>query len=167
MSNDQNLTRDQLLDALRSSGRQVGRQIRTMDPERLGEGRYEDGWNGRQILAHMASIEWTYPRILELPEADEKAGVAARQAQATSQGNPLDGYNERQVARRAEASVADLLAEFEENRAKTIAAVETADPAVLSRRVVTAGGRVGTIAQVLNEVAVLHVLGHLEDLSPK
>lgn len=140
-----------------------------MDPALLEEGRYESGWNGRQILAHMASIEWTYPRILDLPEADAApaASTATTEGQAASQGNPMDGYNERQVAKRAGASVAELLAEFEENRAKTIAAVETADPAVLSRRVMSAGGRTGTIAQVLQDVAVSHVLGHLGDISGK
>ena len=160
-------SRAELLDALHTSGRRVLQRIRTIDPALLEEGRYEGGWNGRQILAHMASIEWTYPRILDLPEGDENAIAATGDSQGASQSNPMDGYNERQVAQRAEASIADLLAEFEANRAKTIAAVETVEPAVLERRVVTAGGRTGTIAQVLNDVAVRHVLGHLEDLSPR
>jgi len=94
---------------LRTSAGQVALRVRAIDPAHLEEGRYESGWNGRQVLAHMASIV--------------------------------------------------------EIRAKTIAAVEAADPAVLSRRVITAGGRMGTIAQVLHDVAVSHVPGRLRDLS--
>jgi hypothetical protein len=160
-------TKDELLGALRSSGELVVQRVRELDPTKLEEGRYESGWNGRQILAHIASIEWTYPRILDLPEAGAEPKEAREPAgsHAATSSNPMDGYNERQVAKRAEATVAELLAEFEQNRAATIAAVEAADAAVLSRRVLSAGGRTGTIAQVMQDVCVGHVLIHLEDLS--
>ena len=56
----------ELLAALRSSRDEVLALVRGLPPERLEEGRYENGWNGRQILAHIASIEWTYPRLIDI-----------------------------------------------------------------------------------------------------
>jgi len=160
-------SRAELLAALRRSGDEVTRIVRALPPERLEEGRYEGGWNGRQILAHLASIEWTYPRLLDIArQGSEEAatgGTTDPPTRAMRGGN--DAYNERQVARRAHLGVAELLAEFERNRAATIQAVEAADEALLARRIRSAGGVVGSLAQVLHQVAVVHVLGHARDIS--
>jgi hypothetical protein len=76
-----------------------------------------------------------------------------------------DAYNDRQVARRAHMSVADLLTEFETNRAATIRAVEAADEALFERPIRSAGGVTGSLATVFYQVAVAHVLGHARDLA--
>jgi len=56
----------ELLDKLRTSGDQVVSKLRGLPPESFEQGRYESGWNGRQILAHIASIEWSYPRLVDV-----------------------------------------------------------------------------------------------------
>src|SRR5436309_2472949 len=64
-------TKAELLASLEASRDEVVTGIDGLD---LSTGVYEGGWNGRQLLAHIASMEWTYPRILELPVAsDEEA----------------------------------------------------------------------------------------------
>ena len=143
------------------------RIVRSLPHERLEDGRYENGWNGRQILAHIASIEWTYPRLIDIarsapaPEAAPAAGELPTRAMRG--GN--DAYNERRVAKRTHLSVSDLLAEFERNRAATIQAVEATDEALLARRIRSAGGVVGPLALVFHQVAVAHVLGHARDIA--
>jgi hypothetical protein len=170
-SGDRGPAKGELLEALRASRDRVLALVRAVPPAALEEGRYEGGWNGRQILAHLASIEWTYPKLLDL----------AREAPAPAAGAPPDGsvpaaptrgmtggtdaYNERQVAKREHLSVAELLAEFERNRAATISAVEAADEDLLARRIRSAGGLVGSLAAVLSLVAVTHVLGHARDIA--
>ena len=159
-------SRGELLLALRASREVVIATVRGMSPEQLEEGRYESGWTARQILAHLASIEWTYPRLIdvarEAPETPEPGGDPA--ATRTMRGGN-DAYNERQVAKRAHLSAADLLAEFERNRAATIQAVEATDEALLRRRIRSAGGITGDLAAVLHLVAVDHVLGHARDIA--
>jgi Mycothiol maleylpyruvate isomerase N-terminal domain len=155
-------SKSELLEALRRSGDEVVRIVGGVPAERLEEGRYENGWNGRQILAHIASIEWTYPRLIEVarsptPPADEAPTRAMRG------GN--DAYNDRQVAKRTHLSAAELLDEFQKNRATTIQAVEAADEELFTRRIRSAGGVVGSLAEVFYQVAVLHVLGHARDIS--
>lgn len=162
-------TRAELLEALRASRDYVVATVRALSPERLEEGRYESGWNGRQILAHIASIEWTYPRLIEIAREGPAPGAAPSAAaepptRAMRGGN--DAYNERQVAKRAHLSGAELLAEFERNRAETIRAVETADEALFTRPIRSAGGITGPLATVLHQVAVEHVLAHARDLTP-
>jgi 3-dehydroquinate synthase class II len=75
------------------------------------------------------------------------------------------GYNDRQVAKREGVPVADLIAEFQKNRAATIAAVDAADEALLAKEITSAGGASGPLSTVFNFVAVQHVLGHLADIT--
>jgi len=167
MTDDHALSKAELLEALRASRDEVLALVRAMPPERLEEGRYENGWNGRQILAHIASIEWTYPRLIDIardPAALATAPPAAGDLPTRTMRGGNDAYNERQVAKRAHLSVADLLAEFEQNRATTIRAVEATDAALFARHIRSAGGVTGPLATVFYQVAVAHVLGHTRDL---
>jgi Mycothiol maleylpyruvate isomerase N-terminal domain len=141
----------ELLSALAASGDEVVALVRALPPARLEEGRYENGWNGRQILAHIASIEWTYPRLIDIartPPAEE----AAPPTRAMKGGN--DAYNDRQISKRAHLGVSELLAEF-----------EAADEALFARPIRSAGGVVGPLALVFHQVAVAHVLGHARDIA--
>src|SRR5262249_53374849 len=132
---DQNApSKSELLDALRTSRDEVIGIVRGLPAERFEEGRYENGWNGRQILAHVASIEWSYPRLNDIARAPAAAEEQAEPPTRAMRGGN-DSYNDRQVAKRAGMSVAELLAEFEKNRAATIQAVEAADEALFARRI--------------------------------
>ena len=156
-------TKRELLAALASSRDEVLGLVRAMEPARLEDGRYENGWNGRQILAHIASIEWSYPRLIDIartPPAPVEQTPPTRQMKG---GN--DAYNDRQVAKREGMTVAELLAEFETNRAATIQAVEAADEELFARRIRSAGGVVGPLATVFHQIAVAHVLGHARDIA--
>ena len=157
-------TRAELVEALRASRDYVVATVRALSPERLEEGRYENGWNGRQILAHIASIEWTYPRLIDIARSAPVPQAAAGELPTRTMRGGNDAYNERQVAKRAHLSAAELLAEFERNRAETIRAVETADEALFACPIRSAGGVTGPLAAVFHQVAVEHVLGHARDL---
>ena len=58
--------RELLLKNLRNDADVLARAVERLSDEQLEQGRYEDGWNVREILAHIAAIEWTYPRLLQL-----------------------------------------------------------------------------------------------------
>ena len=66
MADQETLTKDELLTALRTSGREVVERLTALPEADLARGGYENGWNGREILAHIATIEWTYPRLIQL-----------------------------------------------------------------------------------------------------
>ena len=149
-------TKAELLAALEASRDEI---VGGLDGLDLSSGVYEGGWNGRQLLAHIASMEWTYPRVLELPEATDEEAAQPRDTSVR-----VDEYNRRQVDKRDGASVDELIEEFVRNRARTIDAVRTYPEERLGRRVRSAGGTVGPLADVMWFVAVEHVRGHLADL---
>lgn len=156
------MTRDELAGALRASGEAFVAAVETLPEAALAEGRYENGWTARQILAHVAAIEWTYPRLLEIagqPPAPEGSEPPTRPAQGG-----IDSYNARQVEKRDGVPVADLIEEFRRNREATIAAVQGTDEELFARPIRSAGGREGPLWRVIHDVAVLHVQGHGRDI---
>lgn len=155
----------QLIETLRSSGEETAARLRSLPPEAFEQGRYENGWNGRQILAHIASIEWTYPRLIDLArEASQPPPPATTGGRPGGMRGGINDYNERQVEKRAGASVAELIDEFETNRAATITAAESADEALFATPIRSAGGITGPLASVLTAIAVLHVVQHVNDI---
>ena len=167
-----------LLEALRASEREVLARLRSLPETELEQGRYENGWNARQILAHIASIEWSYPRLIDIARQAPSPGANATPAEAgqgdrqepsgtrtaTARGG-IDDYNQRQVEKRADASVEELLAEFQKNRAATIAAVEAVDEALLTTPIRSAGGISGALAGVIDAIAIQHIMAHVNDIA--
>lgn len=156
------LKRHGLLAALRQDEAALVDVVKAMPEEAFARGVYENGWSAKELLAHLAAIEWTYPRLIEVSLQAPTAGSA--EPSRPPRGG-MEGYNAREVARRAERTVAELLEEFRRNRAATIAAIEALDESSLARPVRSAGGRTGTLLEVLHGVAVEHVRGHLSDLN--
>lgn len=175
-------TKSELLKTLRATGDEIVAKLRAVDPASYELGRYEGGWNARQILAHVAALEWTYPRLIDVarqtPAEAAPAPAPAAPAEVkrtTTEESPgvstrpmrggVDDYNARQVEKRAGATVAELLDEFAANRAKTIAAVETAEEELLATPIRSAGGITGPLAGVITAVAVQHVMMHVADIT--
>ena len=154
------ITKQELLENMRASGREFVEAARQVPPERWPEGRYEEGWTAKDILAHVASIEWTFPK---LPLLAAQPPTEDRDAEKRFKGG-IGDYNQRHVEKRRSNSVDELLDEFQGNRAATIAAVEQADEDLLRERVRSAGGVEGSAAEVLNYLTVVHVRDHLDDL---
>jgi hypothetical protein len=177
------ITKDELLEALRANGAHAGETLRATPESAFEQGRYENGWNGRQILAHIASIEWTYRKLIDIAKqtptdaprdaaAPPRSGDVRRTTPEEARGLPIaaaqggiDSYNARQVDKRAAASVAELIDEFEQNRAGTIAAVAAADEALLQTPIRSAGGITGQLASVIQAVSIGHVQMHVADIT--
>jgi hypothetical protein len=177
-------TKQQLIDALRENGAHAVEKLRATPDSAFDAGRYENGWNGRQILAHIASIEWTYRKLIDVakqapaggpPPPASAAGASPdvrRTSVEESGGAPtaaaqggIDSYNSRQVEKRAGASIAELIDELETNRAGTIAAVEATDEALLQTSIRSAGGITGELAGVIQAVSIGHVQMHVADIT--
>ncbi|MBO0685244.1 MAG: maleylpyruvate isomerase N-terminal domain-containing protein [Candidatus Dormibacteraeota bacterium] len=153
--------RSEMLQGLAETAGLVRRVCSEMEAPAWEGGRYENGWNARQILAHLASIEWTYPRLIDLAR-EARAGEGDGRA-STRDG--VDAYNARQVERRASASIEELLAEFERNRSVTIRSIEELPDELWEVPIRSAAGFEGPLARVFWLTAVEHVRVHTEDLS--
>lgn len=154
--------RDDLLADLRADAESIPALLHALQPEQLEQGAYEQGWTVRDLVAHLASIEWTYPRLLQRaaqPPPSESADSAGGGA-----GSGMDAYNARHVEKRRATPIAELITEFSANRQATIDAVAAADPALLATAIQSYGGASGSLVEVLRFVAIEHVRGHLRDI---
>lgn len=154
-------TREALIAALQEDGEEFQQAVAQLPAEAFERGVYEQGWNARQLLAHIAAIEWTYPRLIERAEQRASGGDVP---QGGGAGFDMDAYNAKQVARREDQPVEQLLTEFRRNRAETIDAIRAVDDELLQQPTRSAGGVEGTLLDVLIGVAVGHVREHVSDL---
>jgi uncharacterized protein (TIGR03083 family) len=152
---------DEILRALLEVEAEVLRAAATLDPQAWERPRAAGGWSARELLAHIASIEWTYPRVIDLAR-EARSGTGA--IRGTMRGGN-DAYNERQLARRASTPVDALIEEFRRNHAATVEAVRNAEPELWAVPVRSAGGFEGSLSQVFWQVAVEHVRGHARDMA--
>src|SRR5206468_10375004 len=94
-------SKQDLLDKLRTSGDRIVSKLRALPPDSFEQGRYESGWNGRQILAPLASIEWSYPRLVHLAREAQspKPAETPQETSAEPASRPppgrIDDYNAR------------------------------------------------------------------------
>ena len=154
--------RDDLLTDLRADAESIPVLLHVLQPEQLEQGAYEQGWTVRDLVAHLASIEWTYPRLLQ--RAAQLPSTEFTDSVGTGAGSGMDAYNARQVEKRHAIPIAELITEFSANRQATIDAVAAADPVLLSTRIQSHGGASGSLVEVLRFVAIEHVRGHLRDI---
>ena len=152
------MNKDDAIAALESDAEAVAAAVSERPDGEWDAGVYENGWNARQLLAHLAAIEWTYPKLIERARETPAASGGA------GGGFDMDAYNHRQVAKRADAPISDLLTEFARNRDATIAALRDADDELLARPARSAGGVEGTLLGVFASVSIDHVREHLADL---
>ncbi|HEY8768407.1 MAG TPA: maleylpyruvate isomerase N-terminal domain-containing protein [Dehalococcoidia bacterium] len=159
------ITKPQFLAALRQGEKDTIDKLSRLPAERFEEGRYENGWNGRQILAHITAIEWTYPKLIEVARnADAPTEKKPSSPPTRTASGGINSYNDRSIERYADTSAEELLEIFRKNRATTIAAVEAADDDLFLQEVTSAGGTSGPLGTVFNYVAVMHVAGHVNDI---
>ena len=163
----QPLDRTALLAALRSDSDWVADALGALPAEALERGAYERGWTVKDIAAHLASIEWTYPRLIQMaqetdPIAGSSSAPLSREPSLSHQ--QMDDYNAREVAKRRETPLRQLIEEFRSNRAVLIEAVEGASAELFEREIHPFDGTRGSLLQVIWSLAVEHVRSHLDDL---
>lgn len=164
------ITKSELLEALRNGENETLDKLASVPADTFDRGCYENGWNGRQILAHITAIEWTYPKLIDVargagqpqPKAPDKPKDEKPPQRAASGG--INSYNDRSVARYDGVSAKELIEEFRKNRATTIEVIEATDDDLFLQTVKSAGGITGPLGYVLNMVAVMHVSGHVNDI---
>jgi hypothetical protein len=162
------VTKSDLLQALRDGEKDALDKLSALPEDAFDKGCYENGWNARQILAHITAIEWTYPKLIDVaksppaPKAEDKPKEAKPPTKTASGG--INSYNDRSIARYEGVSAKNLIEEFKKNRATTIKTIEAEDDDTFLKPVKSAGGITGPLGYVMNLVAVMHVGGHVNDI---
>ena len=123
-------------------------------------GVYENGWNAKQLLCHLA-LTANVPGYL--------IGIAQVARSSSGGGAPslnVDEFNEREVARRRDNPVSEILDEIDATYETSIAAVKAAPDDLLAGTMRTPWGTEGVLAEmILHEDLRDHVMVHLSEMA--
>ena len=130
--------------------------VASMPEEDWSKGVYENGWNARQLLSHIASTSGTAGFILGM----------ARASSAPTLGGSYDedAFNAEQVSARAGKSVADILAEMKGNFERGVAAVRDAPDELITKQFRAPWEVEGEVGDVIVMSLEGHLGIHLADL---
>jgi len=135
---------------------EIEQTVAQMPEQAWSEGVYEDGWNARQILCHIASMSGTAGFAVGMARLPSPPGLGA--------GFDENTFNAQLVAAPESKSNADLLAEIKSNFERDISAVRAAPDDLLQKHFKAPWDVEGELGDVIVTSLEGHMRMHLKDL---
>jgi hypothetical protein len=158
-------SRQDVIDALNAVRRDVERLVGATPEGAWTRGVYENGWNAKQVLGHLAAMSGVANFVMMMAQAPAPAG-----GMGGGGAFDIDQFNAQQTALRESKTPADLLDEIRGNFTRDAGAVEKASDDLLSKRYkapwdVEGAAVEGTVADVIVGSLKGHYRGHLDELA--
>ena len=149
-------TKQQIVDAYRRAEQQAEEVVAAAPDSAWGRGAYEQGWNAKQLLCHIA----------------DSCGVARFLISYAKDPRPLppgvefdiDKWNAQQVALREGKIISELLSELQVNIGREVEAIEATPDDLLARPTRAPWGDEGTLGDLIMGTITNHFHMHLADL---
>ena len=119
---------------------------------------YENGWNAKQLLCHIASTSGVAGFVLTLAASPSGAGGGG------AGSYNVDDFNRQQVAARQEKTVSELLSEAQSTFERDNALIGQTEEGVFGRRFRAPWGIEGSVADVIVGSVRDHLEAHMSDL---
>ncbi|MCH7953448.1 MAG: DinB family protein [Chloroflexi bacterium] len=152
-------SKDSIIEGIRQVQAEAERIASAMPEDGWEEGVYENGWNARQILCHVA-LSANVPAFLIA------AANSPEPAKMPGGGGNMDDYMDSQVAMRMEKPVAEIVKEINTTYEQAINVVQATPDEFLAKQIRTPWQTEGELgALILDEDIRAHVMVHLADIS--
>ncbi len=148
-------SREDILAALKSTCEQIEDAAAALLESQWSSGVYENGWNARQLLCHLAA---------DASLASVQITVAKARSLRPGPSFDQDAFNAVQVAARREMAVSEIIKELRSNFERSIEAVAAAPDELLAQPAKLADGPEGPLGDVILEAVREHNAMHLADL---
>jgi len=149
-------SRENLARAVRESAAQIEEMARALDGEALAGGVYENGWNARQLLCHLANGGWFAGFMIGLARAGRSLEPPADFDQ--------DEWNARDVPAHQDKTIEELLAQLRTGTEQSLATIEATPDEVLAQQAEVSWGAGKTLADAITGAIEDHVSTHLAEL---
>ena len=156
-------SKQDVIDALNAVRRDVERLVEATPEGAWTKGVYENGWNAKQVLGHLAAMSGVANFVMMMAQAPA-GGMGGGGA------FDIDQFNAQQTAMRESKTPADLLDEIRSNFMRDAGAVEKASDDLLLKHYkapwdVEGAAVEGTVADVIVGSLERHYRGHLDELA--
>lgn len=151
-------TKQDVLDAIDSFVQEIEDVAGRLAESDWDGGVYENGWNARQLLCHIASTAGIAGFVLTLARAPVAAGVN------TAAGYDNEAFNNQQVQARQNKPLQNVLNEIRETMHRDRQVVSAAPDQLLASMFRAPWGTEGTVAGVIADSINEHLRAHLRDL---
>ena len=151
-------TKDEIVNTLQNVQSDIEQAVSSMPEQACATGVYEDGWNARQILAHMASMSGVTSFVLNLASAPAGAGGGI------GPNFNVDDFNRLQIAAREGKTPADLVGEIRASFEKDISTVHAAPDELIRKHYRTPWDVEGEVGDIIVGSLNDHMGMHLADL---
>lgn len=160
-------SKQDVIDALNAVRSDMERLVEATPDGAWTKGVYENGWNAKQLLAHIASTSGVATFLLTMAKLPEASGDASGSAPAFDRDafdRQNDAFNRQQVAMRSEKSVEDVLNEIRSNIQRDAQAVQVAPEELIAKHYRAPWGVEGTVGEVIIASLSEHLGTHIADL---
>ena len=152
-------SKDGIIEGIRQAQAEAERIASVMPEDAWDKGVYENGWNAKQILCHVA-LSANVPAFLIA------AARSPEPAKMPGGGDNIDDFNESQVAMRMEKPVAEIVKELNSTYEQAVNVVQATPDELFAKQIRTPWQTEGELgALILDEDIRDHVMVHLADIS--
>lgn len=152
-------TKEDVIAALEGFQAAVDDLVEMLPKSEWEKGVYENGWNAKQTLAHMASTAGVAGFILTLARTGP---VVSRREGDSDFDN--DAFNSQQVVAREKKTVEALLTEITDTLHRDKQVLKAAPEQILAAPFQAPWGEKGTVADIIAGSFTEHLGGHVNDL---
>ena len=148
-----------IIEGIRQVQAEAERVAAAMPEDAWDNGVYENGWNAKQILCHVA-LSANVPAFLIA------AANSPGPANMPGDAGDIDDFNASQVAMRMKKPVSEILEEIQRTYEQAVNVVQATPDELLAKQIRTPWQTEGELgALILDEDIREHVLAHLADIS--
>ncbi len=146
-----------VIGAIRDAQREVEKLVPLVPASAWSGQAYEQGWNGKQLLCHLASTSGIARFLIRMAQAPGSGGMGA--------DFDIDSFNAQQVAARQDKPVDEVLEEVCANCRRDIESVENAPDDLIAQHFRAPWGIEGALGDVIVGSIDEHFMTHVRDLA--
>jgi uncharacterized damage-inducible protein DinB len=146
-----------VIDAIRSAQQEVERLVSSTPESAWSKQAYEQGWNAKQLLSHIASTSRIAGFLISMAKAPGSGGMGA--------DFDIDAFNAQQVAARQEKPVMEVLEEVRGNCQRDIESVQDAPDDLLAQHFRAPWDMEGSLGDVIVGSIEGHFMVHVRELA--
>ena len=151
-------TKDEIVSTLQNLQQQIEQAASNLPEQAWSTGVYGDGWNARQILAHMASMSGVAGFLLNMASAPAGTGAGI------GADFNVDEFNRMQIAAREGKTPADLVNEIRDSFERDISTVRAAPDDLIRKHYRAPWDAEGEVGDIIVGSLNNHMGLHLADL---